>query len=427
MPGMARATPSAASARRGARPGAWALARVGVAGLACLCLSAAGCSSTPSRPSVSAPEVPPRDAGLRARLSKGDAARREGRLDEALADYEQALAADPAHLPSHMRLVETLLSTGRRSVARDRYRARAAAPGATQAERVMAARLDTDGSPAAVRTVYVAAAKAAPNDPWWRLALAEVDLGAADRFIHAYDDARQSGDRPRAAETLDLARRALSRANSAVENATKRDPSLPETHLYRGLVRALEGDLLAGASGREAAFRSAMEAFERAVAADPGMLDAWANLGDAAQRAGDAEIALSAYLSAIRLAPNDPDLREGAGLVLFGLERHVDAAAQYTEAARLRPRDAAPLLNAGDGWAAADRFEEALAAYDEALVRDPSAVEAHAKRGAVLERMGRLGEAREAYAVYVERDGADAAAARRRIERLLTPDEARPR
>ncbi len=348
-------------------------------------------------------------------------------MEDALAAYEEALAVDPSHLPSHLRLVETLVSTGRRSVARDRYAARAATPGATQVERVMAARLETNGSPAAVRTVYVEAAKAAPDDPWWRLALAEVDLAAADRFIAAHEEARRTGDRPRAAEVLDLARRALSRANSAVENAARRDPTLPETHLYRGLVRALEGELLLGASGREAAYRAAVEAFQRAVAADPGMLDAWANLGDAAQRAGDPEVALSAYLSAIRLAPSDPDLREGAGLVLFGVERFADAAAQYGEAARLRPRDAAPLLNAGDGWAAASKFEEALAAYDEALVRDPSAVEAHGKRGAVLERVGRLGEAREAYAVYVERGGADAAVARRRIERLLTPDETRPR
>ncbi len=403
--------------------------RVAAVGLyALLGVVASGCSSaSSSRPAMAEPVPPLRDAALRSRLAKGDAARREGRIDAALSEYEGALAADPSHLPSHMRLVETLLATGRRSIARDRYRTRAAAPGATPAERVMAARLETDGSVAAVRSVYVAAAKAAPEDPWWRLALAEVDLAAADRFIRAHEEARRTGDRPRAAESLELARRALSRANSAVENAAKRDPSLPETHLYRGLVRALEGDLLVGASGREAAFRAAVEAFQRAVAADPGMLDAWANLGDAAQRAGDAEVSLSAYLAAIRLAPNDPDLREGAGLVLFGLERYPDAAAQYTEAARLRPRDAAPLLNAGDGWAAADRFDEALAAYDEALARDPAAVEAHAKRGAVLERMGRLGEAREAYAVYVERDGADAAAARRRIERLLTPDEARPR
>jgi len=428
MRAMARATPSAASVRR--RPFRRARA-CGFLSVLCLtgtvALGVPGCSSPTSRSTVIAPTAPLRDAALRARLARGDAARREGRVEEALAEYEQALATDPAHVPSHMRLVEALVSTGRRSVARDRYRTRAASPGATQAERVMAARLETDGSAAAVRAVYVAAAKAALDDPWWRLALAEVDLAAADRAIAAYEEARRTGDRPRAAEVIELARRALSRADSAVENASERDPSLPETHLYRGLVRALEGELLVGASGREAAFRAAIEAFQHAVAADPGMLDAWANLGDAAQRVGDTEVALAAYLSAIRLAPSDPDLREGAGLVLHGLERFADAAAQYAEAARLRPRDAAPLLNAGDGWAAAGRFEDALSAYDAALARDPSAVEAYAKRGTVLERMGRLGEAREAYAVYVERDGADAAAARRRIERLLTPDEGRPR
>jgi Flp pilus assembly protein TadD len=78
-----------------------------------------------------------------------------------------------------------------------------------------------------------------------------------------------------------------------------------------------------------------------------------------------------------------------------------------------------PLLNLGDAWAAAGRFPDALAAYQDALARDPLAVEAHAKRGTVLERLGRLAEARMEYETYVDRGGANAASVRRRIERLL--------
>ena len=123
----------------------------------------------------------------------------------------------------------------------------------------------------------------------------------------------------------------------------------------------------------------------------------------------------------MRLAPRDADLREGLGLALHDAERHADAAAQYAEAARLRPRDARPLLSVGDSWAQADDFQRALAAYDEAMARDPSVVEAFAKRGAALEHLGRLAEARDAYAAYVERDGKNAADIRRRIERILAP------
>ena len=219
--------------------------RAVIAGLALAC-AMASCRAS-ARP-LNAPSAVPTDPA-RALRAEGDAARRDGRTDEAVELFERAIAADPSALTSHVRLVETLVSAGRRSVALDRYARRAAAADATQIERVMAARLATDGSLAAVRRVYVAAAKRAPGDPWWRLALAEVDLAAAERALVARAEARAAGDRPRVAAFDDRVRRALVRAQSAVEHAAERDSSIPEISLYRGLVRSLEGDLLPGTVG----------------------------------------------------------------------------------------------------------------------------------------------------------------------------------
>ncbi len=388
-------------------------------------LAISGCrASAPRAPSQQrAAAIDP----ARALRAQGDAARRDGRIDEAIELYERAIAADRTAVPSHLRLVETLTSAGRRRVALDRYTARATARDATEIDRVMAARLATDGSPAAVRSVYVAAAKRSPDDPWWRLALAEVDLAAAERALASRGEARAVGDRPRAELYDDRAHRALDRAQSAVENAGKRGPSIPEVSLYRGLVRSLEGDMLAGSSARTAAYRAAIEAFRRATVEAPDLVEAWANLGDANARAGEKAAAIEAWQAAVRLAPNDADLREGLGLALHDAERDSDAASQYAEAARLRPRDARPLLSVGDSWAAAGNFERALASYDEALVRDSSLVEAYAKRGATLEHLGRLAEARESYAAYVERDGKNSADVSRRIERILSPTAGVPR
>ena len=76
----------------------------------------------------------------------------------------------------------------------------------------------------------------------------------------------------------------------------------------------------------------------------------------------------------------------------------------------------------GDWLVAQGKLDEALGAWDRALDRDPTAVAVYARRGAVLETMGRPAEAREAYAAYLERGGPDAALVRRRIEHLMSPE-----
>ena len=127
-------------------------------------------------------------------------------------------------------------------------------------------------------------------------------------------------------------------------------------------------------------------------------------------------------MEAIRLAPGEADLREGAGLSLHDLGRNAEAAGQYVEAARAAPAEAGPLVRAGDSWAAAESWDKALTAYDKALDRDPTLVEVYAKKGSVFERAGRPAEARRAYAAYLSHGGPYAADVRRRFERLATAE-----
>ena len=362
----------------------------------------------------------PRDA-----VAEGDLARGDGRLDDAIATYERAVAADRASVPAHLRLVAALQAAGRRSEAQARYAAAARAPGATEPERVLAARLATDGSSAELRRVYGDAARAAQGHAWWHLALAEVELADAEASLAEQARARASGDRPAAARALEGGREALARAQAAVDEAARRAPDLAEVHLYRGLLRSVEADALPTVSAKTAAYRAAAEAFERAVAADAALVDAWANLADARRRTREPDRALVAALAAARLAPSDPALRVAAGVALHDLGRHREAAEQLLEAARLDPTDAAPWIAAGDELASDGRLEEALDAYGRALALAPRRVEALARRGAVLERMGRPAQAREDYTAYLERGGPDEGAVRRRMERLSSVEAAR--
>jgi tetratricopeptide (TPR) repeat protein len=356
---------------------------------------------------------------VRSVLSEGDVLRRSGREEESLAYYAEAVQQDPAAVPAHLRYVSTLVGLGRRSQAREIYRARAAAPDATDADRTMSQRLETNGASSALRRVYTAAAERSPQTPWWRLALAEVEIAEADAWIRLREEAIEKGDRAAERKAYAQARGALQRGEAALDRATAVAPRLAEVDLYRGVLRAVEGDLHAGAAAQLAAYRSAEAAFARAAATDPDLVEAWAGLGDVRMRTGDLRESLEAYLEAVQRSPADASLREAMGVILQRVERYGEAAEQYRQAAVLAPRNAGPWLRLGDAYAEDERWEQALDAYAEAFRRDGAAVEAHYKAGTVLEYLGRFGEARAAYERYVDQGGKRAGAVERRIERLL--------
>jgi tetratricopeptide (TPR) repeat protein len=385
------------------------------ASLVLLAASLAGCAGnrTPAPgPASAAPAVRPL-------LAQGDRLRREGDPEAGVKAYERAVRADPSSVPAHLRYVQALSALGRRSEARRVYEERSAAPTATEAERVIAMRLRSDGSSSALRRVYGAAAAGSPSNPWWRLALAEVETAEADAWNRRRLEAIDRGDREEEKKAFAQARGAVHRADQALSDAAEAAPTLAEVDLYRGVLRSVEGDLQAGAAGRLAAYRAAVAAFLRAVSRDPDPVEAWVGLADARYRVEDYRGSLEAWLEAARRAPADGNIRMGLALVLHQVERYRESAEQYREAARLLPREPEPLQGLGDALADDERWEPALRAYEESLRRDASAVESHYKRGVVLEHLRRYAEARVAYERYVEQGGERAASVERRIERLL--------
>jgi tetratricopeptide (TPR) repeat protein len=337
----------------------------------------------------------------------------------ASARWGAAVAADGGDVRAHLRWVSAMQAEGRRSEARRIYEERAAAPGAREVDRVMAARLATTGASTPLRDVYAAAAERDAGNPWWPLGMAEVDVGEADAWNQRRIDAIDRGDRLTERRALAQARSALRRAERALDRATLLAPDLAETHLYRGFLRAAEGDLHEGSSARAAAYRAAQVAFEAAVGRDPSLVLGWAALGDVRYRTGDERGAFHAWHEGARRAPDDPHLREALGVSLHQLGHHTEAAEHFSAQALLEPESATPWLRLGDVWADDERWDDALAAYDEALRRDAAAADAHYKAGMVLEHRGRTAEARLAYERHVAAGGQHAEAARRRIERLL--------
>lgn len=369
----------------------------------------------------------PRSAApaVRSRLGAADALLRAGHDDEALAAYAAAVEEDPDSVPAHLRYVSTLTALGRRSEARHVYRERAARPTASDADRTMAQRLETDGSSSALRRVYALASEREPDSPWWRLAMVEVELAEASAWNGKRLDAVERGDRAKERRAAAQAHAALGRAGRALERAQTAGPGIAEIDLYRGHMRAVEGDVQAGAVGKAAAYRAAATAFRRAAVRDPDLVQAWEGLGEVLLRTGDTKGSLEAYLRAATLSPADARLREAVGVALQRVERYGEAAEQYREAARLAPRDARPWERLGDALAEDGRWEQALAAYAEALERDASVVDAYYRRATIYEHLGRLAEARAAYELYLSQGGDRESTVRRRVERLLRDEDPR--
>jgi tetratricopeptide (TPR) repeat protein len=91
------------------------------------------------------------------------------------------------------------------------------------------------------------------------------------------------------------------------------------------------------ADGRTA---EAIEAYRRALASDPALVEAHHNLGIALRREGRLEEAFSEFLESVRL---DPELVEGhrnLGVTLLAMGRPADAIRPLTRAVELAPRDA---------------------------------------------------------------------------------------
>ena len=342
-----------------------------------------------------------------------------GKVEAALLAYAEATRVDAAAVRPHLRYARAMLAQGRRAQLRAEYEERAARASASDAERTMAERLRTNGASSALRRVYTAAAERNAQSPWWRLALVEVETAEADAWNHRRMDAIERRDRNAERKAFLQARGAVRRAQAALAKAKEIEPDLAELHLYRGYLRAVEGDMQVNAAARDASFRAAAHAFATATRRAPTLVEAWAGLGDVQYRLDELRDALIAYLEAVRLAPADADLRIGLGVVLHDVGRLREASEQYSQAAALRPWDGDPMLRYGDARADAKDYRGALAAYAEALDRDPKAVDAHYRIGVIHEYFGRLGEARAAFERYINQGGPEADKVERRIERLL--------
>ncbi len=191
-------------------------------------------------------------------------------------------------------------------------------------------------------------------------------------------------ERARAEANLGIALMELENPQRAVEayqRATEADPGLAIG--WSGLARARE------ALGEPPA---AAVAWNRAVRAAPRDGDILTGRGAFRLRAGNAAGALEDFEAAARAKPGDPDILFNSGLALAALGRDAEAERAFTRVLRERPEDVGAWINRARLRISRDRAA-ALADYDAAVARAEGWSTPWFERAVLLDAMGRRDEA----------------------------------
>lgn len=152
-------------------------------------------------------------------------------------------------------------------------------------------------------------------------------------------------------------------------------------------------------------FDSALKLMDQCITADPTKPQAHHQRGMVRSAMGDLTGALADFDTELRLHPNDLEAILSRGVTLSKLGNTTDALASYEEAMRLAPRDPRPYYNRGLLRGDAADADGALSDFSEAINCDPSHADAYLGRGYSLRIKGALLEALADFRAFLHYNG----------------------
>jgi tetratricopeptide (TPR) repeat protein len=261
--------------------------------------------------------------------SLGNALMAEGKVDEAIAQYKQAIQFKPDYVRALNNLGVALSSQGRLAEAIPHFqRVVQLRPQYANARFNLAVSLATQGLlPEAVQH-FERLLQLQPDSPevHYHLAVGLVTLGnLADAISH-------------------------------FERALQLKPDRPEAHKYMGVALASQGKL-----------SEAIEHYQQALKLSPRYARARYRWGDALAASGKWEEARQQYEQALQINPNDADVQNNLGNVLVTLGRLDEAIPHFERTLELNPGIAEAHGNLGMALAAQGKSGEAISHLRKAL------------------------------------------------------------
>lgn len=151
-------------------------------------------------------------------------------------------------------------------------------------------------------------------------------------------------------------------------------------------------------------YSSALLAYRRVVSRDPGVVDAWCNMGSVLRELGRKEEAFEACKHALELDPDNTAALCNMGCLEGDSRNFEDALGYFERTLKIQPDHFLALFQLGWVLFGLGRLEEALQADARAIERDPAVAAGHLNKGYVLMKLGRLPEAEASFLRTLELD-----------------------
>jgi tetratricopeptide (TPR) repeat protein len=294
-------------------------------------------------------------ADARTHYNRGVTFAKLERYDDAVADYNQAIALNPADARTYVNRATTYLTLGQFADALDDV---------TQAI-VLA--------PAYARAYYN---RGIIYDKLERFEAALADYSQAITLNPA--DAHVYVNRGIIYDKLERFEAALADYSQAITL----NPADAHAYGSRGVTYAKLGR-----------FADALANYTNAIELDPTLAQVYTSRGFTYHKLGQVDDALADYTRAIAFNAADAMAYYNRGNIYAKQGRYGDALEDFNHAIELDPADAPAYVNRGNVYAKQGRFDEAIVDYNRAIKVAPTDADAYGRLGALLANQGKLREA----------------------------------
>ncbi len=290
----------------------------------------------------------------------------EGRTDEAIAEFSEALRIDPGFMPVRVNLGRAYLQKRDYAQALDIF------------EGVLRQRPDFPDALNLVGNIFMETGDLAAAEERFRRAV-EIDPNFADAHNSLGILYERTG-RPAEAER-------------SYRQVARIDPEYAEA--YNNVANVLRA---------RGAWQEAVREYERAIAADPSFAGSYNNLGLAYQERGMLREAQEVLERGLAKSPRHPILHSSLGSVHYAAGRYERALEEFQRAVDLDARYAEAYNNLGAAYGRLRRPDEQEAAYRKAIDIDPRYADARHNLALALAARGERAAAREELQRAVEAD-----------------------